>query len=259
MSEVQKGRHVWYDLMTTDTDGAKDFYGKVVGWTLTPFEGAQDPYDMWTAGETPIGGLMPLPPEAQAQGAPPHWLAYITTPDVDATVARAQELGGNVIVPPQDIPTVGRFAVLADPFGAVFCPFTPAGDMPEGGRPSPGEMSWHELMSGDYEKAFAFYSDLFGWEKGVAMDMGEAGIYQLFRRPGAPMDDGGMMTKTPEMPVSAWLYYVNTADLDGAVETVKGEGGQVMAGPMEVPGGDRICVCMDPQGAAFALHEFAAS
>lgn len=257
MSGVQRGRHVWYDLMSTDPEGAKDFYGKVVGWTITPFEGAEQPYDMWTAGEIPIGGVMKLPADAQAQGVPTHWLAHIATPDVDATVARAQELGGGVIVAPQDIPTVGRFAVLSDPFGAVFCPFAPEGEMPDAGRPRPGEMSWHELMTDDHEKAFDFYADLFGWEKGAAMDMGDAGIYQLFRRAGAEMDDGGMMNRPPEMPMSAWMYYVNTDDLDGAIETVKAEGGQVLHGPMEVPGGDRICVCMDPQGGAFALHSFA--
>lgn len=258
MSGVQKGRHVWYDLMSTDPEGARDFYGEVVGWTVTPFEGAPEPYDMWTTADGPVGGVMQLPDDARAQGIPSHWLAYIATPDVDATAARASELGGGVIMGPQDIPTVGRFAVLRDPFGAVFCGFTPAGESPHhGGRPRPGEISWHELMSDDYEKAFDFYADLFGWEKGTAMDMGEAGIYQLFRRPGAEMDDGGIMNRPAEVPMSAWLYYVNTADLDGAVETVKGAGGQVLHGPMEVPGGDRICVCMDPQGAAFALHQFA--
>lgn len=258
MSQVEKGRHVWYDLMSSDPAAAKDFYGKVVGWTITPFDGAQQPYDMWTTADGPVGGVMRLPDDAQNQGIPSHWLAYIATPDVDATAARAAELGGGVIMGPQDIPTVGRFAVLRDPFGAVFCAFSPEGDMPHhGGRPRPGEMSWHELMSDDYEKAFDFYADLFGWEKATAVDMGPAGTYQLFRRAGAGTDDGGMMNRPPEMPMSAWMYYVNTADLDAAVATVKSEGGQVLHGPMAVPGGDRVCVCMDPQGAAFALHQFA--
>lgn len=260
MGKEQKGRHVWYDLMSTDPDGAKEFYGKVVGWTITPFDAGGQPYDMWTTSDTSIGGVMRLPADAQAGGVPSHWLGYIATPDVDATAALATARGGGVVVPPQDIPTVGRFAVLRDPFGAVFCGFTPAGDSAHhGGRPRPGEISWHELMTDDYERALAFYSELFGWEKSTAMDMGEAGVYQLFRRPGAAMDDGGIMNRPPEMPASAWMYYINTDDLDGALETVKAEGGQVLHGPMVVPGGDRICVCMDPQGAAFALHEFAAS
>ena len=258
MGKVREGRHIWYDLMSTDPDGAKRFYGKVVGWSITAFEGGHELYDMWTTAERPIGGVLQLPPEVEAQGVPSHWLAYIATPDVDATVARAQELGGTMHHE-EAVPTVGRFAFLQDPWGAPFCAFTPE-EMPEEfGRPSPGEFSWHELMADDHEEAFAFYSDLFGWQKGAAMDMGEAGIYQLFRRPGQDADDGGMMTRPPEAPVSSWLYYINTADLDEAVSTVNAEGGQVLHGPMEVPGGDRICVCMDPQGAAFALHEFGAA
>lgn len=258
MGEVPRGTHVWYDLMTTDPAGAVDFYGKVVGWTITPFEGAPEPYDMWTSGKGPIGGVMELPADAREMGAPTHWIAYICTPDADATAARATELGGTVLVPAQDIPEVGRFCVIQDPQGGVFSAFTPAGESPpRDGRAAPGEMSWHELMADDYEKAFSFYSDLFGWEKTTAMDMGEMGMYQLFTDSHADGDVGGMMNRPPEMPTSAWLYYINVADVDAAVEVVTANGGQILHGPMDVPGGDRVVSCMDPQGGAFALHMFA--
>ncbi len=250
-----KGKHVWYDLMTTDVPGAKDFYGKVVGWGTMPFVGSPTPYDMWTVEGNPIGGVVELPAEAREAGAPSHWLAYIATTDRDATAARAEELGGTVMIR-QDVPDVGKIAVIRDPFGAVFCAFTPAGESPEReGRAQPGDVSWHELMSKDWEKAFDFYSDLFGWEKGTAMDMGDAGTYQLVQVNGS--DFGGMMGLPEGMPMSAWMYYVNVADIDAAVERVKENGGQVMMGPMDVPGGDKVAACMDPQGAAFAVHMFA--
>jgi len=253
-----RGKHVWYELLTTDPEAAEGFYNAVVGWGTQPFSD-DNPYKMWTAGERPIGGRMELPEEARAAGAPPHWLAHIATADVDATAARAEELGGGVVTPPQDIPEVGRFATLRDPFGAGFFAFTPSGDSPQPeGRPGHGEFSWHELMTDDHERAFDFYSSLFGWEKGEAMDMGEHGVYQLFREGGADEDLGGMMNRPKEMPVSAWIYYVNVEDLDGAVEAVEAHGGTVMNGPMEVPGGDRVAQCMDPQGAVFALHEYGA-
>src|SRR4030081_3092184 len=92
--ESTRGRFVWYDLMTPDLEAAKAFYTAVVGWGTTVWEGMKTPYTMWTAGEKPIGGLMRLPEEAVAGGARPHWLAYVTVPDVDAAAARAQELGG---------------------------------------------------------------------------------------------------------------------------------------------------------------------
>ncbi len=256
MASVPTGKHVWYDLMTTDVEGAKDFYGKVVGWDLTPFEGAPEPYDMWTAKAGPIGGVMSLPEEARSQGAPTHWVAYIATPDLDATVTKAQEMGGKLLAPVQDMPEVGRFAFMQDPFGAVFAAFTPAGETPErDAKPGHGEMSWHELMSTDYEKAFEFYAELFGWGKGEPMDMGPAGIYQLVRRGDA--DFGGMMNLPEGVPMSNWMYYINVEDIDAATAAVTANGGKILNGPMEVPGGDKIVTCMDPQGGAFSLHMFA--
>ncbi len=249
-----RGRFVWYDLMTSDPDAAVGFYDKVIGWGTTQWEGSAMPYTMWTNGETPIGGLMELPQEAVDAGAPPHWLVYIGTPDVDATVSQAKKLGGHVIKAPMDIPTVGRFAVLADPQGAVFCVFAPESEAPgHEGPPQPGEFSWHELATTDHEAAFKFYNALFGWDKTEVMDMGEAGLYQMYGRKEVTL--GGMFNKPSEMPGPPfWLLYVMVDDVNKAVETAKEHGGQLLNGPMEVPGGDLIAQCMDPQGAAFAIH-----
>jgi predicted enzyme related to lactoylglutathione lyase len=83
--------------------------------------------------------------------------------------------------------------------------------------------------------------------------MGPMGIYFIFKRQGR--DLGGMFNLTPEMPMPPnWLLYIRVADITAAVERVKAAGGTVLNGPMEVPGGDQIAQCMDPQGAAFALH-----
>lgn len=253
MAEKNLGRFLWYDLMTPDPGAAQVFYQQVVGWGTEVFEGGPKPYDMWTRDGQPIGGVMELPEEASAAGAPPHWLAYIGTPDVDATTARAADLGATVLVAPQDIPTVGRFSVLADPDGAVFATFAPAMDAPpHPGMPSEGDFSWRELISKDYEQGFEFYSELFGWKVHEDMDMGEYGIYRIYGMDGPPL--GGIMNRPPEMPVGAWLLYVRVEDLDAAVDRVKDAGGQVLNGPMDVPGGDRVAQCRDPQGAMFALH-----
>jgi predicted enzyme related to lactoylglutathione lyase len=255
MSDV-RGQFVWYDLMTTDPGAARDFYQDIIGWGTQAWEGSETPYTMWTVADRPVGGVMELPEEARAGGAPPHWLPYVGTPDVGATLARATELGGTVYVPPTDIPDVGQFAVLADPQGAVFAVFKPAGEHPTPPGPGQnGDFSWHELATTDYEAAFTFYQDLFGWEKTDAMDMGEAGMYQMYGLPGSEHPLGGMFSKPPEMPgPAAWLCYTTVADVTPASERVKELGGQVLNGPMEVPGGDMIAACMDPQGAMFALH-----
>ena len=250
------GRFVWYDLMTTDLPAAQAFYTNLTGWKLTPFEGGPMQYDMWTVGENTLGGSMPLPEEAKKMGAPPHWLAYVAVPDIHKTAAQVGELGGTVMVPPQEIPNVGQFCVLADPTGAVIAAFQPAGDMevPYGDDIPNGFFSWHELASADWKKAHDFYADLFGWVDSDAMDMGPGGTYQMYKVEGMNFALGGMFNKMPEMPVSAWLYYVKVADVDAAVAYVQENGGKLLNGPMEVPGGDRVAQCMDPQGAAFAVH-----
>lgn len=263
MAADGRGRFVWYELMTTDPEAAKKFYSDVVGWNTAPFEAAEGmDYTMWLKGKTPdtaIGGLMELPEEARKGGVPPHWLGYVAVPDVDAAAKRAEKLGGRVVHGPEDIPKVGRFAILADPQGAVLAAFKGAQEMPfEDKDPVAGEVSWNELATTDWEGAYDFYADLFGWEKQQAMDMGEAGVYQMYGR-GEKML-GGMYNKSDDQPFpAAWLYYVSIGDLDAAVKKITKNGGKVIVEPMEVPGGSRIAVGVDPQGAAFGLHEPARS
>ena len=250
-----RGKFVWFDLSTPDAKGAQDFYGKVAGWGTQKFD--QMDYTMWTANNAPIGGIMP-PNVDQKEGVPPHWLAYITVPDVDATVKQAESLGGRTYVPGTDIPTVGRFAVLADPQGAVFSVFKPLTAPGPDADPAIGEFSWHELMTTDYAAAFKFYQALFGWDKQAEHDMGEMGIYLLFARNGREL--GGMFNRPPGVQAPPnWLQYIRVDSADAAAERVKASGGQILNGPMEVPGGDRIAQCMDPQGAAFAVHSRKAS
>ena len=116
-----------------------------------------------------------------------------------------------------------------------------------------GRVGWHELFANDQASAFDFYAALFGWEKKESMDMGEMGVYQTFGIGDTTL--GGMMNKPPEVPVANWHYYFNAGNIDEAAERVKSAGGQIVNGPMEVPGGDFILMGIDPQGAFFALLE----
>lgn len=257
MSDTPTGRFCWYELMTTEPGAAPTFYGEVTGWTTEHWDGGAMPYTMWMNGESSIGGVMMLPDEAAAAGAPPHWLAYISTPDVAATTEKAKELGATVLMGPMEIPEVGTISVIQDPQGAVFSAYEPATSTPGHDDPAAvGGFSWHELATSDWESAWAFYSDLFGWQKADAMDIGDMGTYQMFHRGAHPL--GGFFNRPPEMPVSAWLLYIRVADIQAAAAKVTELGGQILRGPMEVPGGDWVVQCMDPQGAAFALHAIAA-
>jgi predicted enzyme related to lactoylglutathione lyase len=245
-----RGRFIWHELLTNDTAAAAAFYPKVVPWRTQP--SSMPGYTLWMAGQTQIGGLMTLPPDAA--GSPPHWLIYVGTPSVDATCGQAQGLGARVLKVPADIPNVGRFAVLSDPQGATFALFTPgAGSPPPGPQPAQGAFSWHELATTDVAGALRFYGELFGWRKGAGHDMGAMGVYQIFEHAGNQV--GGMANvQGPSTPPS-WLSYVHVADSNRAVAAAKAGGGRLLHGPMEVPGGSWIALLMDPQGGAFAVQE----
>jgi uncharacterized protein len=244
---------VWYELMTSDAKAAEAFYSKVVGWKTQDSGQAGMTYTLLLAGESPIAGLMTLPKEACDAGAKPAWIGYVGVNDVDAYVGRVTKAGGAVHVPPTDIPHIGRFAMVADPQGAAFNLFKPLSDMPPppADPATPGTIGWHELMAANGEKAFAFYADLFGWTKDEAIDMGAMGRYQLFAAGGPAI--GGMMTKPAEVPAPFWAYYFRVDAIGAALDRLKKEGGQVINGPMEVPGGEWIVQGIDPQGAMFSL------
>lgn len=246
------GRFVWFDLLTTDIEAAKAFYSEVVGWRTSRWE--EGGYDLLHAGDKDIGGLMTLPEEARQAGAPPHWMGYVGCEDVDATLARAKNLGGSVILPGTDIPNIGRFAILADPQGATFAIYSSPrhGQAPD--THAVGRFGWAELNSTDWKAAWAFYSELFGWKELQSMDFGpEFGTYMLY---GIGPEDrlGGMSDAAKMMNAPAhWLHYINVEDIDESIKRIEARGGKILNGPVEVPGGGRIVQCLDPQGAAFAL------
>lgn len=112
------GAFSWCELMTTDPQAAARFYGTLFGWTLETMDGAGMPYQVIKTGTDAIGGIMGMPPGAPP-GMPPTWAAYVTVEDVDALAKQVESLGGKVIMPPTDIPQVGRFSVIQDPQGAM--------------------------------------------------------------------------------------------------------------------------------------------
>ena len=247
------GTFIWYDLMTTDTKAAEAFYTGVLGWRAQDSGMPGGSYTLFFLGETRVGGLMTIPADACAAGARPIWSGYVAVDDVDACAAKVKQAGGAIHHAPEDIPGIGRFAVVTDPHGASFTLFKGASaEPPQAPTPgTPGHVGWRELHAGNLDAAFAFYSGLFGWTKAEAIDMGPMGIYQLFAIGGVP--SGGMMTKAKELPVPFWLYYFNVEDIAAAVTRVNDHGGKVLFGPQQVPGGSWIVQGLDPQGAMFAI------
>ena len=253
MGHPHAGRFVWYENLTLDAKAAIAFYTDVMGWKTQAF--GDGGYVMWVGSQGPLGGVYTLPEEAAKMGAPPHWIGNVQVDDVDRTAALAKELGGKVLKEPADVPTVGRYAVLGDPFGSVIAAFKPSQEMPLHDMNREGEVSWNELLTTDHLKAFAFYSQLFGWQKLNEMDMGPMGTYLIYGVGETQL--GGMMTRPADNPMPPfWFYYVSTNDLDAAIARSTAHGAKVLNGPMDVPGG-RVAQLMDSQGAAYALHQAA--
>ena len=260
----RKGNDTWRSCMespagtsSATSEGslgaAEDFYGEVLGWTRQDAGMEGFDYHLATADGDMVAGLMDMPPDAGAM--PPFWMIYFAVDDADKTAADVKAAGGTVNKEPADIPGTGRFAVLADPQGAGFGILQPEPMPGQAGagnafdQQKAGHGNWNELMTSDPEAGFGFYSELFGWQKCQAMDMGEMGTYQLFSHDGA--DIGGMMG-LGNSPVPAWLPYFGVNGVDAAIERITA-GGKVAHGPMEVPGGAFIAVAQDPQGAWFAV------
>lgn len=248
------GRFVWYELATTDVEAAKAFYAGVVGWGTGDASTPGSGYGLFSAGDTPVAGLTRLPPDAREAGAMPQWRGYVGVDDVDVAVGRVKQLGGVVHVPPANVRNVSRMSVVADPEMATLALIEQSGrgrERPEPG--TPGHVGWYELLASDVEKAFAFYSGLLGWQKTEA-DIGSEGTYQQFSAGAEAI--GAMFTKPEASQISLWLYYFNVGDLSEAAKRVKTGGGQILYGPVAVPGGARILRCADPQGAVFALIDW---
>jgi uncharacterized protein len=242
---------VWYELLTHDVEAAKAFYAKVVGWTLQEWPMPGMTYTLFNADGSGVGGMMPMPQDARDAGMKPFWGIYIAADDVDAAAEQLQRRGGAIHKPPNDIPEVGRFAVVADPQGAIFNLFKPSRPGERSVSNLPGQVGWHELHAKDGSSAWEFYSGMFGWQKGQAVDMGPMGTYQIFLIGSA--QSGAIFNSPAAARASFWLIYFNVGDIDAAGRRLTEAGGKITAGPHQVPGGQWILQAVDPQGAAFAL------
>lgn len=258
---VRAGRFVWHDLMSTDPERSRAFYTELLGWTTRtmPMGGAMGDYVMVHVGDEGIGGIVPLDP---AHGAPSHWIGYVSVDGVDAACERAAAAGGEVCVPATDIPNTGRFAVVADPAGAVISPFgwLPEQAMPEreGGVPV-GHFCWDELVSSDPEASMRFNAAVFGWRY-EAMDMGPMGTYHMAWR-GDTMAAGLMQLPAEAQAGGArshWVSYVMVANVDQSVAHATELGASVLVPPRDIPDMGRFSVLMDPVGAVFALFQASA-
>lgn len=254
----ETGSFIWYELMTSDADAASAFYGAVVGWSVSPKDpaAAMDYRFIGRSDGGMNGGVMQLTDDMRENGARPAWIPYLYVPDVDKAVGAILDDGGKLLMPKHTIPQ-GSFAMVTDPQGVPFyvmCPVPPPGKTEARSDVfSPSEVQrvrWNELASPDLEGAKAFYAMHFGFEFNNSMPMGPMGDYCFIDHHGQVL--GAVMQGQPGQP-PLWLPYFGVPSTLAAKAAIEANGGTVLHGPHEVPGGGWIVVAADPAGAAFGV------
>lgn len=249
-----EGTPIWYELITADPLAAKKFYDHVIdSWTVDPdpMSPEMDYRGIAVAGsDGMVGGVMRLSDDMAANGGKPTWLFYIGVDDVDASVEKVKANGGRVLAPAWDIPGVGRIAMVADPQGIPFYVMRGASEENSTAwdRMGMGKCNWNELLTTDQAAGNTFYADTFGFTYPDKMSMGEMGDY-VFVAVGDQTIGATMNVQPGDAP--GWRFYFRTPDIEDTAKKVGEAGGSVLAGPMEVPGGDRIIIAKDPEGVVF--------
>jgi predicted enzyme related to lactoylglutathione lyase len=220
-----------FELRTTDAEASREFYRRILG---------HDRAVIW-----------PLHEQALARGARPHWLGYVGVEDVERATAAFVELGAMQLGPAPPTVEGGRAAVLRDPGGAVVALAT----RPPANVKTSIEVSWHVLNTNHVTRATAHYHDLFGWAVSDRVELGPGVAFQQFAWHAGGVSVGVFADIAGRAGVHPhWLFFFEVDALDSAIAATRAAGGLVLD-PFVAPSGERVCVCDDPQGAAFGLQQ----
>lgn len=239
------GMFVWRELSTRDPEAATRFYGEVFGWKVTTVPmGENYTYYLAHNGEKQVAGFSP---KMADDPSPEGWVGYVHVADVDAATAAAKAHGATVVVPPSDIPDVGRFSLLADPQGAMITAFKSVKeDEAPTGSPPVGDFCWEQLNTTDVAAAKAFYTAALPWSVGSFLGS------ETFNAGDCPV--ASTMATPPGVPAH-WISHVVVDDLAGARARVARNGGKVMMEEIPVAGLGAFAVVSDPGGAVICLFK----
>ncbi len=253
------GTFNWFELATTDQEGAKKFYAKLFGYEPNDNPiGEGEVYTILKLAGRDAAALFKMTEKNYPAGTPSHWMPYVAVESADASTEKVKAAGGKVMMGPFDVMEHGRMSVCMDPIGAAFCIWQAKQHPGVGVVGEHGAFAWCQLNAppADRDKAKRFYADVFGWtHRDDAMPTGDA--YTTFLGPDGPR--GGMMPMPAGVGAPAhWLLYFAANDVDAAATKAKEMGGQVMVPGTDIPGMGRFAVLADPQGAFFAVVKFLA-
>lgn len=245
------GKFVWHALLTDDVDGARRFYGSLLGWQFETV-GTDGKYNVIRSGRKDVGTLVLVEPPSPGERIT-QWLSFVSVDDVNATTGLFKRKG-RVYRGPTDIPEFGRVAIVADPLGAPLALIrTAKGDPPDGDEPAQHEWLWREYVAANPESAFAFYHSAFGYNAKVELE-GEHGPYWVLRS-GEHGRAGGFRCPWPTVKPN-WLPYVRVEDAAEAAHKVESLGGKVLLAPSPSIRNGSLAIVADPQGAVLALQKY---
>ncbi|HEX4705297.1 MAG TPA: VOC family protein [Pseudonocardiaceae bacterium] len=254
MTDYRQGTPCWVDLATDDQPAAKDFYRTVFGWDYGDADVQRDSYTRAALrGKTVAGIFVP-----GRDGVPVVWTTYLATDDADVTAMAVTEHGGQLLTDVMDMDGRGRVLIGVDPTGGVFGVWEGPEDGAQGAElvNEPGALVWNELMSRDAPAARSFYTAVFGVRHSDPMS--EDFDYTTIQVDGQNVGGIGAIGDTlPADVPSHWSVYFGVTDTDATVEAVRTAGGKVVGEPHDTPFG-RQAVCVDPQGATFAVISLSA-
>ncbi|MFG3661895.1 VOC family protein [Streptomyces sp. NPDC047706] len=240
------GGPCWAELGTSDMAQAERFYAELFGWRCeTDPRQEAGGYTVARLGDAAVAALTPL----YQEGQPVAWTVSFAVRDADETAQQVTASGGTVVMSPTNVFDMGRFAVAADPSGAVFSLWQPRAFEGAGVFNAPGALGWVELLTREPARARDFYTNVFGWTVNASEHYTQWGL--------AGQDFGGMVVMGDKFPHEVpphWLPYFAVDDVDTAAATATGAGGTALMEPTSVPEGPRIAVLRDPQGAVFGVH-----
>lgn len=246
------GAPCWVDFTSADLAACKPFYSAVFGWQYQEMGDEFGNYNIVSIGDDAVGGAMQYNADFMGPDPISQWSLYFSTNDAEATLNKAVENGGEITVPPMEIPTQGMMAEGKDSSGVMFGLWQPAGLQGFAKFGEHGFPAWFELHTRDFANVGKFYSTVLGTDLG-ANEMGEGMEYHTLDINGD--QKAGIWNITGVLPDDApagWNIYFYVDDADAAVATIKEHGGTVTMEPDDTPYG-RMASALDPAGAAFNI------
>lgn len=251
--EYAPGTFCWVDLATTNAEASKTFYTSLFGWSATDVPaGDAGTYTMLEKDGKNVCALYQMNAAMHQPGTPPHWLSYVSVPDIDTSAAQVKTLGGSVLQEPCDVMESGRMSLIQDPTGAIFALWQPKEHIGAQLVNEPSTFCWNELHTTNVTAAKTFYAGLFGWTIDKSTNA-VGGDYFSFQQGDRPM--GGMMeiqAEWGEVPPN-WVVYFAVEHCDATIEQAKTLGAAVEMAPMDIKDVGRFAILKDPQGAYFTV------